>query len=214
MRDQPPYLSDSEADHTWHRSNAATFGRGNLTDAEIQQQIDTLKSIQDQRLKTALPLPQRHDRNSPSKARDQQHPSTHNLESRIFRQGKKTNIADDNLERTANQSNSGNKSFSVEKAVNQQPKQTISEKRLRFDQSSSSSQSVFSSNAQTNLSSGRKKQNVRQRKDQFHQNDDSEGEDMTLDERDMWSKLVKARDKSEAAAIIQPAEVRRKGTDK
>jgi hypothetical protein len=32
-------------------------------------------------------------------------------------------------------------------------------------------------------------------------------EDMTTDERDMWSKLVKARDKSEAAAIIQPAEV-------
>ena len=195
MRDQPPYMSDSEADHTWHRSNAATFGSGNLTDAEIQQQIDILKSIQDQRLQTALPLPPRHDRNSPSKARDQQHPSTHNLESRIFRQGKKTNTADDNLEKTFNQSNSGDKSFSVEKAVNQQPKQNISEKRSRFDQSYSSSQSVFSSNAQPNLSSGRKKQNVRQRKDQFHHNDDSEGEDMTLDERDMWSKLVKASDK-------------------
>jgi hypothetical protein len=32
-------------------------------------------------------------------------------------------------------------------------------------------------------------------------------EDMTPEERDMWSKLVKARDKSEAAVIIQPAEV-------
>jgi hypothetical protein len=113
------------------------------------------------------------------------------------------------VEITSNQSNSGNKIFLVEKAVNQKSKQSISDRRVLFDQSPSSSQSSFSSNAQPNLSSGRKKQTVRHQKEQFHQSDDSEGDDMTPDERDMWSKLVKATDKSEAAAIIQPAVVRR-----
>jgi hypothetical protein len=100
MKAQPPHLSDEQTDRVWHQSNDSLFGRVSPTILEIQQQIDNLQSLLQQR------------RHSPPNDEQQSHQSPPpNFKSRVSRQVKKTNTSDDNLKMTSNQSKRGNKSF-------------------------------------------------------------------------------------------------------
>jgi hypothetical protein len=99
MKAQPPYISDEQADRVWHASNDAVFGRVSPTILEIQQQIDNLQSVLKQRQQSA----------SGDKQKPRQTPSS-NLTSRVFRQNKRPDVTEDNLELISNQSKLGNTS--------------------------------------------------------------------------------------------------------
>ena len=204
MKTQPPYMSDEEADNVWHQSNQATFPKGVLTDAEIQNQIDILKKIQDQRLRQpALPSPHCHDKETLSEAQDEQLTSTHNLESRVFRQGRRTPTPDKNRQTSSSQS----AAFQSTKVQTKAKKVCPKEKSPRMDQSGRPSQSnvsVLTENDLANRVSGQKTTTTRE----FSAEDEEDASDddgMHPEEREMWSKLLqKGIGKYEAASIIQP----------
>ena len=204
MKTQPPYMSDEEADNVWHQSNQATFPRGVLTDEEIQNQIDILKKIQDQRLRQpALPSPHCHDKETLSEARDEQLTSTHKLESRVFRQGRRTPIPDKNRQTSSSQS----AAFQTKKGQPKTKKVIPKEKSPRMHQSGRPSQSnvsVLTENDLANRASGQKTTTARDFSGE-DEDDASDEDDMNPEEREMWSTLVqKGVGKYEAARIIQP----------
>ena len=107
MREQPPYMTDAAADQVWQHSNDSLFGRTSPTNLELEQQIKNLQRVLEQRQKSTLPLTQSSDKSTFND--DQQHPRTQtNLESRIFRQGKRTPTPDKNRKTSSSQSTLSN----------------------------------------------------------------------------------------------------------
>ena len=100
MIEQPPFLTDEEADRVWRQSNDSLFGRTSPTTIELEQQILNLQRVLNERKKNAQPSPQSHDTNLPGTIQDQQSPITHSLESRVLRKDKSTNMSDKIPQRT------------------------------------------------------------------------------------------------------------------
>ena len=96
MREEPPLMSEEQADQVWRQSNDAMFGRTSPTTLELEQHIRNLQQMLNERTQKALPLPQHHDKDALNEAQDKHQTSTHNLESRVFRQGKRTPNPDKN----------------------------------------------------------------------------------------------------------------------
>jgi hypothetical protein len=55
MKEQPPYMNEEEADRVWHQSNEALFGVRSPATTELQQQIQQLQQILDERPPTSNP---------------------------------------------------------------------------------------------------------------------------------------------------------------
>ena len=64
MRDEPPFMSEEQADQVWRQSNDAMFGRTSPTTLELEQHIKNLRKMLNERTQKALPLPQRHDKDT------------------------------------------------------------------------------------------------------------------------------------------------------
>ncbi len=84
MKNESPRMTDSEADRTWRQASSSMFGEPSPTNVELQMQITNLQYQLNQR--------NRADNQDTSFA------------SRTFRQGKKTNTADEKGKQTPNQS--------------------------------------------------------------------------------------------------------------
>jgi hypothetical protein len=57
MKQTPPFMTESDADSIWHKSNNTLFGLRSPTKLELQQQIDHLQQMLRERTQQALPLP-------------------------------------------------------------------------------------------------------------------------------------------------------------
>jgi hypothetical protein len=143
MKDQPPFLSDKEADEVWYQSNARIFGEGCLTDEMMQAQIDILQNILSQRAKPT-PTPQDDRVSSSGATATWRQPIAKGLAKRVFRQGLKTKTSDTNTESSSDQSKRGNNIVFGAKAVPESQKDCVREKQFLTDQSASSSEDIFS----------------------------------------------------------------------
>ena len=143
MKDQPPYLSDKDADETWNQSNDQMFGEGCLTDEMIQGQIKAWQNILSQR---AAPNTTSHDDSVPSSGATAawRQPIAKGLTQRVFRQGLKTKISDKNTKSTSDQSNRGNTTVFGDVEVSEDQKDCTREIRSFNNQSASSYDNISS----------------------------------------------------------------------
>ncbi len=96
MKDQPPYMTDDEADRTWQQGNERLFGRKSPSIQDLQNQINDLQDQLDRR-----------KLQSSSDTMAQDTPFT----ARIFRQGQKSNTSDKNPKHPLSQSKTHKKGF-------------------------------------------------------------------------------------------------------
>jgi hypothetical protein len=157
-------MSDEEADQVWHQSNQATFPSGTLTDAEIQHQIEILKSIQDQRSRqgsSQTPMAEHTDQLPSSGATAAwRQPIAKGLQSKGFRNSTRNNTSDKTRKTDTSQSQSTNLGFLPPRDVSPSKKDFLPETHTQMSQSASSGQSVFSGLTDTDLAiraSGQKK---------------------------------------------------------
>jgi hypothetical protein len=130
MKLDPPFMSDADADRTWHQGNDKLFGEQRQTDDELQAQINKLQQRLEQRRHAAQQM-----RTSPVASQD-------------FRQERRPNTSDGNPKPTNNQSESQLQQFfrSSESTTRENnflsstavPKYNTSQKRPLVTQSSSS----------------------------------------------------------------------------
>ena len=146
MKEQPPYLSDAEADRVWRQSNDSLFGDTTPTNLELEQQIQYLQRTLDQRRQTTQPSPRNPDKEIATDTQDQQQPPKQSLESRVFRQGYRSPTADKNQKTSVNQSKSSNFKFFQKMDVTETGKDPSPKKNKSMDQSSSSNDPVDWSN--------------------------------------------------------------------
>ncbi len=108
MKNQSPRMIDSDADRTWRQASSSMFGEPSPTNVELQMQIINLQYQLNQR--------------------DRKDKQDTPFASRIFRQGRKTNTADEKEKQAANQSETRkNKNYvsSTEKSNESEPKSLL-----------------------------------------------------------------------------------------
>ena len=149
MKQDPPFLSDKEADRVWKESNELMFGHTSPTNLELHQQISNLQQLLDQRANLT-------PSSAPRQGTDIHETQQESYTSRVFRQGTRTNTTDKPSKANLDQSSSSNRTFSPkENAVEPKAKRSSTKKYENASQLKSSSKEIFSKVDDTGLKRSR-----------------------------------------------------------
>jgi hypothetical protein len=183
MKNLSPRMTDSDADRTWRQASSSMFGHPSPTNIELQMQITNLQYQLNQR--------NREDKQDTPFA------------SRIFRQGKKTNTADEKDKPAANQSETRkNRNF-----VSSTQKIAKSAQKSLLDQSEQSKKPTVQPVKDTFLENSGKtiQSSYKEKHDCFDNEDSSSDEETTIAQQEKLDTYMRLREEAKTRTASKRA---------